>query len=453
MRKRTTALLLGATLCLSFVGTACKEEETKFQLNGVALSNYTIVYDEEDLFAKACADSLYDLLLETTGEKLAIASDTEGAKKNEILIGQTNRNQSVAASQVDVENGEYVLREADGKIVLYADDYMVGGAANHLVNEIIRPAKAEGKTNAVVNVEGTGVFTYEFIDPTSAILMIGDGMGDNHIAWAQQQEIFAKFSASYLPNQGKVTTYSYSVVEGGAAYTDSAAAATALATGHKTTNGMIGMLPTGRSVKNIRELAYEKGAKTAVLTTDAIQGATPGGFTAHAADRNLTSDILKQITALLNEGKINAAQGTLGDGLQAITRETLNDISKGGAKFFAMIEEGYIDKHSHSCDMSSMFKTLNRFHNTIAYVTEFTLMHPGTILLVTADHETGGVTYEDNMYYFTSNNHTNADVSLFALGKYTEALTAEGICDNIDIPKFIAEKVYGETEFGGESIL
>ncbi len=448
-KKLLVSLFLSATFCFSVLGTACKEEEpVAISLNGVLLEKYSIVYDEEDVFSTYCAQGLSDLLFDLTGSTLTVVADTEAEREYEILVGKTDRAQSVAVQSVALQDDEYIVSGKNGKVALYGEGYMVGGAANHLVNELIRPIKRANKGKVVCG-ENTTPFTYTYKAPDSVIFMIGDGMGDNHIEWAKQEEVFSEFYPLLMPHQGKVTTYSYSVYEGGEKYTDSAAAATALATGYKTRNGMIGIDFSGESRKNIRELASEKGAKTAVLTTDLLTGATPAGFTAHCNDRGSASEIFGQIFTLLNENTLQVGEGALGNNLRRVTRETLNTISKNDGKYFIMIEEGYIDKNSHSNNKELMFQTLRRFNDTIAYAMQFTLMHPGTLLLVTADHETGGVTKEGNEFRFTSGDHTNADVSLFAMGKYAEELTEGGLCDNTDIPKFIANRVYGVAEFGG----
>ena len=94
-----------------------------------------------------------------------------------------------------------------------------------------------------------------------------------------------------------------------------------------------------------------------------------------------------------------------------------------------------------------MVSAVNRYNDAIAYVIEFVLMHPDTALIITADHETGGVRkLNDGRFIFTRTNHTNTDVPLFALGYGTEALTKE-VNNNVNIAKFIAG-IFGESNFG-----
>ena len=133
-------------------------------------------------------------------------------------------------------------------------------------------------------------------------------MGFNHIEMAKNGGMKA-FYAEQFPNKGQAITESLTVIENkGDKWTDSAAAATALATGYKTYNGRVGMNGGGKSVKNIRELADEKGANTAVITTDVINGATPGGFLAHNLQRKVdgknNAQIITDINALIKDKKI-----------------------------------------------------------------------------------------------------------------------------------------------------
>ena len=151
--------------------------------------------------------------------------------------------------------------------------------------------------------------------------MIGDGMGRNHIE-AAKKDGMKVFFADTLPNVSTCMTYSYSVNPlGKAEFTDSAAAATALSSGYKTINGYVGMDHLKKARKNVRELACEKGARTAVLTTDVITGATPAGFTAHCDSRKSTELIQSQIDELIRTGKIDFCEGSVGNSLTAKAKE------------------------------------------------------------------------------------------------------------------------------------
>ncbi|SHJ85069.1 alkaline phosphatase [Paramaledivibacter caminithermalis] len=128
--------------------------------------------------------------------------------------------------------------------------------------------------------------------PKYVFYFIGDGLGaaQRQIAEYYKQEVTgdknAKLLMNTLPVAGINTTYSADTL-----VTDSAAAGTALATGHKTNNGMISQKPDGTSVKSLIELAEEKGMATGIVTTTRLTHATPAVFAAHNASRNNENDI------------------------------------------------------------------------------------------------------------------------------------------------------------------
>ena len=112
-----------------------------------------------------------------------------------------------------------------------------------------------------------------------------------------------------------------------------------------------------------------------------------------------------------------------------------------------MLEEAYIDKNSHKNKYPEMISAVKRYNDAIAYVIEFVIMHPDTALVITADHETGGVFKLSNgSYTFTRTTHSNANVPIFTLGYGTEELT-NGVCNNVNIAKFVA-RIFGESSFG-----
>ncbi|WP_026679537.1 alkaline phosphatase [Fictibacillus gelatini] len=124
----------------------------------------------------------------------------------------------------------------------------------------------------------------------NVILFVGDGMGAAHreairLATVGQK---GKLAMDDMPYAGIVHTSSTSAV------TDSAAAATAMATGVKTYNGAIGVDPNKKSVKTILEMAHDAGKSTGLVTTSQITDATPAAFGAHVTDRKKQSDIAKQ---------------------------------------------------------------------------------------------------------------------------------------------------------------
>jgi alkaline phosphatase len=113
-----------------------------------------------------------------------------------------------------------------------------------------------------------------------------------------------------------------------------------------------------------------------------------------------------------------------------------------------MVEEAYIDKNSHNNDASSTMSCVERYNECISYCIAFTMMHPKTALIITADHECGGIESNGNNFIYTSGNHTNVNVPLFALGGGTREFAQSAYTlENIDVAKFIAS-IFGQATFG-----
>lgn len=416
-------------------------------IGGVDIEEYNIVIPEKcSLYTSAAADNLADYFWYNGGYEVEVITDKKAASQYEILIGETNRPES--KSSVDLGKDQYILAATGSKIVILGESYMIGGGVSDLINNYI--GIKDRNTNVdIKDIPTTHTAkTFSFQKAENALLLIGDGMGFNHIEATIANGIIDSFVARELPVVGQAVTFSHSVSIGKADYTDSAAAATALSTGYKTINGYLGIGPDKQTNKNIRELAHEMGANTAVLTTDVITGATPGGFLVHHESRKDTEIIQGQIDALLAADKVDFAVGSIGDKLVSEAGHELWNIAHNGSRYFAMIEEAQIDKKSHNMDLKAMMPTLKRYNELIAYCVEFVICHPNTVLIITADHETGGLTLKDGKYEYTSDDHTNVNVPLFAIGAGTEEFHDKKT-NNIEIPKFIAP-IYGYTEKFGQ---
>lgn len=292
----------------------------------------------------------------------------------------------------------------------------------------------------------------------NVILMIGDGMGKNHVkaAEAVYGELFFAENADY---SGEVTTFSRDVF----GPTDSAAAATALATGHKTDNGKVSMYG-GKDLTSTTEIAMSLGMATGVIATEGVDGATPAGFSAHASSRNDLDEILedqlasgidlffgsnvaryaplkdqieKSCTYADSFSEIAEAQSRIfaafeeiplvADGeskptLASLAVAALDILSKDEDGFFLMIEESHIDKYSHNNELSKALEHVKAYDNAIKAVVEYARELGNTIVIVTADHETGGLQYNgetaeqlsNDMY--TKGSHSSANVPLYVFG-------------------------------------
>ena len=299
----------------------------------------------------------------------------------------------------------------------------------------------------------------------NVILLIGDGMGPNHMkaGEAVYGKTFEMRTRAVMA--GEAMTFSRALT----GPTDSAASATALSTGVKVDNGEVSR-HNGENIKTNMEYAIENGMSTGVIAAEGVKGATPAGFSAHANDRNDLDDILDtQLTSKIDlfiggakeyydeyEAKIEDAGYTYftdmkdfdskadklwgafeeleTDPNEADSEEpTLAEISveaikyldeKSGDKgFFLMIEESYIDKMSHNNDMDEMIAHMLAYNDTINTVVDIAEEIGDTLVIATADHETGGLQYngetaaELNDKMFTKSHHTKANVPYFIYSK------------------------------------
>ena len=434
------------------VPTTLKDEVKKnfpigdVTFGSVNLAEFGVVYPEgADLLTEYAALNLVDYIEINMGITLDVYSDSEDAREHEFLVGETNRPESDIAVYFD--DGEYLLMQNEGKIVMQGEGIYIGAAVGAFISFYLESDEDEVSLDAIP----TDVVTEYYVPAaycSNVILMIGDGMGFNHIDMALANGLDT-FYAKLLDVQGSAITRSQSVINGDANYTDSAASATALACAYKTINGYLGMDSNKNSIQNVRELAYEAGAQTAVVTTDTITGATPAGFLCHHDDRNDSSILQSQITNLKNEGKVDYLAGSVGDNLPKETRTALKTIADSEDPFFIMVEGAYIDKVSHNNDYAAAIKNVIRFNDAIAYSLMFAMCHPGTAVIVTADHECGGLNEDTSSKYgykYTSSNHTNRDVPVYAFGPEVETFD-DVATENIDIARFIA-MVFGDNSFG-----
>lgn len=288
--------------------------------------------------------------------------------------------------------------------------------------------------------------------PKYIFYFIGDGMGINHVygtqlfnAVAEGRNEPAQLTFTSFPYHSFVSTWNKTTL-----VTDSAAAGTALATGEKTYNGSIGMDMDHKPLKSIAVLAKEAGYGAGVVTTVGVNHATPAAFYGNADNRNSYNLIFDQLlegrvhfaaggdilvtsksgvkpeqqlekarqagwTVYLGDecrNQTGAAEKTLcigaaqlgrhelpyamentGVTLADLTRTAINNLSTYHKKgFFLMVEGGTIDHAAHSDDAASVFHEINDMDRAIDVAMEFYRKHPEeTLILVTADHETGGM--------------------------------------------------------------
>ena len=341
-------------------------------------------------------------------------------------------------------------------------------------------------------------------NPKYIFYFIGDGMGPSHVRGTELfvSELFKpvhkkdiRLIFTGFPQIAFVTTHSASN-----GVTDSAASGTALATGSKTNNGCIGVDANGEDVYSIAHKAKEAGKAVGIATTVPINHATPSAFYAHNMSRNnyheIAQDMLtanydfyaggdakctnEQREVLYNKAK---EQGyTIARGYEdykakadeaekmmlyqkniaeelpyAIDNEyeaadlNLYNITRAGIEFlynknkdgfFFMVEGGKIDYASHSDDAATVFYEVFGFNSAIDAAIEFYNQHKDeTLIIVTADHETGGLVlgYNGNYaLYFKELTKQKVSVNklqaiLLAEGNTTWGRVAEIVTENTGV--------------------
>jgi alkaline phosphatase len=322
--------------------------------------------------------------------------------------------------------------------------------------------------------------------PKNVIMMIGDGMGVS--------EVFAGLTANggrlFLDNFKHI---GFSKTQSSDNYiTDSAAGGTALSSGVKTYNGAIGVNSDTVAVKTILEMAEEKGMATGLVSTSAITHATPASYIAHQGSRgsyeDIAADFLKTdidvfigggwkhftqradkrdlSTELQKKGyrvlrdmdqiaqvKSGRLAGLTADdhnnpvpnremNLPLSTQTALNILSQNKQGFFIMIEGSQIDWGGHQNNTGYIVREMLDFDRAIGKALDFAASDEETLIIVTADHETGGMGIAGgNMKTgmvkgaFTSGDHTGVMVPIFSYGPGAENFT--GIMENTDIAKNI----------------
>lgn len=311
--------------------------------------------------------------------------------------------------------------------------------------------------------------------------MIGDGMGLEQI------------SAAWVCNGGKLNLDNFNVTglirtwSANRLVTDSAAAGTALATGHKTNNGMVGVTPDGTPVKSLAEEAMEKGKKAGTAVTCRINDATPAAFFSHSESRNNQEDIVAQFAesgidflagggirywqnrkdgrdiveevkakgyafATTKEEMMAVQEGPMialmadqeldysldrGDILPSAVAKAIElmDNKKG---FFLMVEGSMIDDGGHSNKAGITMEEIFDFDRAVGVALEWAAKDGETLVIVTADHATGGMTLlggsidgKNIKVNYSTKGHNGIALPVFAWGPHSEDFT--GFYENTEL--------------------
>ena len=426
--------------------TAGEPESEPVPTVTVDLEKFSIVYSENDHdYSKRAAEYIKAEILARTELDLPIIKDTDEQAECEIVVGETAREVS-ARLDAETENVEFAILAEETQIALEGDYFIIAAAAYFFVNTYV----SEDSSEATIP---EGVYVHEPIQEKAEnfMILIGDGMGVNQTklfnrlnntrTYSDGEDIFYGY---YLPSHG------FSKTDSLTGTTDSAAGGTALACGFKTRNEYVGQDKDHQTIQSITELASTLGKSTAVMSTEVSTGATPASFSAHTHSRANSSEILDDQAALTRDyGTIvNCGLGDIYDmtSIEAAVTSTLDTLDDDEDGFFLMYEEAYIDKHSHSNNLPKTFYALLRFNQVIALFMEYAFYNPNTFILITADHETGGLT--DNFEY-TKSDHSSADVPVFAYGDGSELFGGQTV-ENVQIPQTIATFM-GVDNFGDQT--
>ena len=310
---------------------------------------------------------------------------------------------------------------------------------------------------------------------TNVIYMIGDGMG--------LPQVFATMLATgddlafcQFPYIGVVDTRSASND-----ITDSAAGGTALACDKKTKNGMVGMDPDTLPMPTVLEVMADEGKATGIVVTCYAGHATPADFYAKVPKRSMYEDIAVQlaesdkINVMIAGGRkhftqrkdsvdliqrmeselgwkvydtlagidtscmkyaVLAAKGHMpiaperGDFLPDGVRLAIETLKQNEKGFFLMVEGSQIDFACHAHDSVNMVDETVDFSKAVQVALDFAKADGNTLVVVTADHETGGLTmidpqghYSNVSFHYSTGSHTCLPVMVYAYGPGAEQFT------------------------------
>ena len=321
----------------------------------------------------------------------------------------------------------------------------------------------------------------------NVILMIGDGMGLNHTfaAYTANQGSLAINRCQYVGLARTQSADNY--------ITDSAASGTAIACGEKTNNGMLGQRPDGSRLKSMLEYAADKGLSTGIVVTCELTHATPAAFVAKVDKRSKSEDIAlfftrtninvcigggrnffekredkKNLTdSMKNKGfrvaytmdEVKAAQqGNLlglladvalpayparGEMLPEAVNTAINILNQNKKGFFLMVEGSQIDWGAHDNNRERVINETLDFNRAVQIAFDFAERDGQTLVIVTADHETGGLginngnlkTGDVTTNFFTKG-HTGVPVPVYSFGP--GAAKFSGIFENTEfLPKVL----------------
>lgn len=327
--------------------------------------------------------------------------------------------------------------------------------------------------------------------PKNIIFMIGDGMGLEHIAtaWVANR---GTLNMEKMPYVGLQRTYCLNRL-----VTDSAAAGTALATGQKTNKGQIATTPEGEDLQSMFVKAQQVGKRTGVVVVCRLNDATPATFCCHDMNRDeaesITADYLdcgvdyiagggmnywrdertdgrdifaeigakgyntyESVDALMEADELpvaavlaplelpSALSGERGDMFRNMTAKALDLLNEDNDEGFVMMIEGScIDDWLHGNRVDAAVEEILDFDRVVGDVLEWAEKDGETLVVVTADHNTGAMTLlagdiaEGHVVVdFANEGHNGAMVPFFAYGAGAEVF--DGVIENSELSQKIS---------------
>lgn len=339
------------------------------------------------------------------------------------------------------------------------------------------------KTIITLSIILATILNAEAQEVKNIIYLIGDGMGLTSVSMMLIENNYEPTIFDKADNIALQKSYSLDN-----RVTDSAASGTALATGHKTNNTVLGQLPDGTALESLMEVASAKGKATGLVVTTTIQHATPGAFYAHVPSRNeyttiseqlLASDIdiaigggmapfeerygsresaLKAIAASGFTLKENLETEVTGERILALlapyeidnrtgylakaTAEAIDHLDNCENGFVLMVEGSIIDGMGHANNAKGQQEEMRDFMGAIEVAVEYAEAHPETLVVVTADHGTGGLTIisgnadftlseQGVEYHWATKGHSGELIPIYLYGAGAELIN--GIMENADL--------------------
>ncbi len=316
--------------------------------------------------------------------------------------------------------------------------------------------------------------------PRNIILFVADGFGFAHLTAARAAQhgidgegVWDRFEASSWQRAHPATGL----------LTDSAASATAMSTGHATFNGAVGVGPEGQALLTLLEVAQELGHQTGVVTDSYVWDATPAAFAAHVSDRDESAEILRQlgrsqldvlmgeledlgedgnpewdesvallaesfavsgpepsaleevrlqpsgtqVVALFEEDQVTDLESS--PTLPAMVDVALERLRVSGGPFALVVESEECDSASHNNDFPRVLRGLAAIEQTLGLLLDFAEARGDTLVVFTADHETGALaitTDPSNLALaalWGSDGHSAAPVPVLAYGPGANTFT------------------------------